>query len=302
MANQAFDPERMSALDAPGSDALWEYIQSGEYADFTAEWYADALAMGMIADDDRSDGQVYSEIGFRAASLGDIEAAGGLSYCRQFRKESNGGIQTVNRPDKCKLCHNIKNQVKFEECLQRCGNLGPQNDVVLNFDDMKVHCKQLNTKMDRRKRACTTFLMYVIYNPRYPTLVKPVTREQIIKGRYCIKVTKLRNPWIYCEKDCSSVVRQDTVNKHGVTLMTAAENLAQCESRFEMCNRYLDTYWANTNPNGKWQDRAGIPCKELPKQFTSAPPSNHPVNDELRCGPVVCDWIPKSEQPWCPKE
>lgn len=85
MANQAFDPERMSALDAPGSDALWEYIQSGEYADFTAEWYADALAMGMIADDDRSDGQVYSEIGFRAASLGDIEAAGGLSYRKKSK-------------------------------------------------------------------------------------------------------------------------------------------------------------------------------------------------------------------------
>lgn len=255
MANQPFDPERMSHFDEPGSDELWDYMQSGEYEDFTAEWYQDAGKMGQILDDEREAGDGYSEIGFRSFSLQDLINAGGLSYCRILAK-----MQDVNQPM-------------------------PISSAFNTISDMKVHCKDLNKKMNWRKRACTTFLMFVTYNPRYPNLIGPITQKQVKKARYCKKITKLRNPWRYCTASCPAV--------QGI-------NVPRCMYRRSQCNKYLDEFWKNTNPTtGRWQDRAGIPCKELPKQFKSTPPGNHPVNDHLRCGPVVCDWIPTSEQPWC---
>ena len=29
------------------------------------------------------------------------------------------------------------------------------------------------------------------------------------------------------------------------------------------------------------------------------PSETHPLNDVLRCGPRICDYIPGSELPWC---
>ena len=64
LASQPYDPERMENLDQPGAEDLYAYLESGEYEDFTAEWYEEAIEMGMLADKDRQEGG-YSEAGFR---------------------------------------------------------------------------------------------------------------------------------------------------------------------------------------------------------------------------------------------
>jgi len=277
MANQKYDPNAMIEIDEPGAENLWEYLQSGEFEDFTADWYQDAQKMGMIADDDREAGDGYSEAGFRSFSLEDLINAGGLPYCRAIKKMLDG-----NKPEDI-------NQLASPSSNSNYGivyNAVQNSNALTDYQDMKRHCKDMNKKMNRRKRACTTFLMYVTYNPRYPNLVGPITEKQKTKAKYCKKITKLRNPWRYCQATCP--------------LNTPGVNHVRCTMRRRNCNKVLDEFWRNTNPKtGRWQDRAGIPCRDLPKQFKSAPPSDHPVNNQLRCGPVVCDWIPGSERPWC---
>merc|ERR1719242_2721815 len=77
----------MTELFEPGAENLWEYLQSGEFEDFTADWYQDAQKMGMIADDDREAGDGYSEVGFRSFSLQDLINAGGLPYSAELSRK-----------------------------------------------------------------------------------------------------------------------------------------------------------------------------------------------------------------------
>ena len=173
--------------------------------------------------------------------------------------------------------------------------VGIESNALAVYNEIKGHCKTLNSRMNARKRACTKFLMTVWYNPRYPNLVGPITQKQRTKAAYCRKITKLRNPWRYCKASCTGPAC-DPMNKKDDK--NPCINASKCQRKKWMCNIMLDEFWKNMS--WRWRDRSGIPCRELPKQFKGvAPPSDHPINDQLRCGKVICDWIPGSEQPWC---
>jgi len=305
MAAQPYDPEDLSVLEQPGSEELFEYMKTGEFEDMTAEWYEEALAMGMIAQDERESGEGYSEVGLREHTLAEIDRViserpqhlepgaypkedligpavitGGLSYCKALHKMKDHHVpQNPTHPKNPNMNTGTKCKKNKKSCPTSIGH-AVNPSVNSDYNDMMGHCKDLNKKMNWRKRACTTFLMYVIYNPRYPNLIGPITTKQKRKGKYCKKITKLRNPWRYCTATCP--------NKPGI-------NVSRCLSRRVTCNDILNEYW---NMHTK-RDRSEAPCRPLPKQFDSPPPSGHPVNQELRCGPIVCDWIPYSERQWC---
>merc|ERR1719230_1131902 len=77
----------MEHLDEPGAEDLYAYLESGEYEDFTAEWYDEAIEMGMLADNDRQEGG-YSEAGFRnfnknpAVMKGNHKYGNTVAYCK----------------------------------------------------------------------------------------------------------------------------------------------------------------------------------------------------------------------------
>jgi len=309
-------------------------LESGEFEDFTAEWYEEAIEMGMLPDDERQEGG-YSEVGFRnfnenpAVMKGKHKYGNTVAYCKAVndikvpkwkpsKQPTNDNCSPNCEPgDDPKLADfGALNAPKWQSLWgkpheagvdpkdQAPGSnvnygthftVGSQSNALAVYNEIKGHCKTLNKKMNARKRACTKFLMTVTYNPRYKNLVGPITQKQIAKGRYCKKITKMRNPWRYCKASCTGTPC-DPMNKKDEK--NPCINASKCNRKKWMCNIMLNEFWKNMS--WRWKDRSGIPCRELPKQFKGvAPPSDHPINDNLRCGPVVCDWIPGSEQPWC---
>merc|ERR550539_2244480 len=163
--------------------------------------------MGMIADDDREAGDGYSEVGFRSFSLQDLINAGGLPYCRAVKIMLDG-----NKPEDINHLASVESNSNYGINY----NAIQQSNALTDYQDMKKHCKDMNKKMNRRKRACTTFLMYVIYNPRYPNLVGPITQKQVTKGKYCSATCPANTPNV---------------------------NVARCTKRKRNCNKVLDEFW-----------------------------------------------------------
>merc|ERR1711972_759689 len=80
-------------------------------------------------------------------------------------------------------------------------NPGYGKGELSTMEDYKMlteQCDELYALMAKRRAACTkTLLDY--YNPRRKWRLKPHHKARV---KYCRKIVKLRNPYIWCKKKC----------------------------------------------------------------------------------------------------
>ena len=63
---------------------------------------------------------------------------------------------------------------------------------------VQVQCRELYDLMARRRAACTKLLLDY-YNPKRKWKLKAYHKARM---KYCRKVVKLRNPFVWCKKNC----------------------------------------------------------------------------------------------------
>lgn len=192
--------------------------------------------------------------------LSNIQNSGGLSFCQEFW---NTDPMKVNG-----FC---------DKYLTYYSSPWHTSSTEITCGMIKYQCNELTKLMKRRRSACTKSLLE-IFNPKRKWKLKPHHQARL---KYCRKIVKLRNPYVWCKKNCAS-------NERG----------NRCRQKKAQCTCKLNKWLANNRALVSG-DRSGIRCNPLPKGVTEMPSETHPLNDVLRCGPRVCDYIPGSELPWC---
>lgn len=235
-------------FNGPGSSELIESLVSDSFEnmdEFIAE-FADEEDDGF-----RGVGGPPSEQMFRGVTLQQIMNAGGPEFCRDMSK-----IRPENRP--------------------RPGMPG-----WTQWSEMMGKCAELNGVMSKRRTACINFLMKIVYNPLRDYDLKPFEKT---RHKYCYDITKLRNPWLWCEKKCP-------LGKKG----------RFCNNKKNQCNQRLDTWIANKEA---LKDKSNTKCRPLPNGMKTPPPANHPANNKRKCTKVgkqwKCEAIIGADLPWCP--
>jgi len=237
------------AMTGPGSSEIFASLASDPFENMNEflEEFGDANEEGF-----RGVGGGFGEEGFRAVTLQQIMNAGGPEYCRDMSK-----IKPSNRPRAGEPGYTI-----WKEMMDKCG--------------------ELNSVMDKRKAACHNFLMKVVYNPKREYELKPV---ELTRQKYCHDITKLRNPWLFCEKRCPRGRKGKFCNKKKI-----------------QCNNNLKIWMKNTELLKESDD-----CRPLPHGHKTPPPPNHSANNKRKCvkapgkkGKWNCEAIPGAELPWCP--
>lgn len=240
------DPVFSDAMTGPGAEEIFASLSEDPF-----ENLEDFLAE--FGDDDGFRGVGgFGEQGFRAVTLQQIMNAGGPEYCRDMSK-----IRPSNRPS--------------------AGQPG-----YSTWKQMMDACGELNSVMDKRKAACHNFLMKVVYNPNREYELKPMEKT---RQKYCHDITKLRNPWLFCERNCPK-------GRKG----------RFCQKKKNQCKNNLKV-WQDNNEKLKTSDD----CRKLPQGMKVPPPPNHPANNKRKCTKTqtkkavwTCVEIPGSHLPWCP--
>lgn len=249
-AEQEYDEIFSEAMKGPGADELLASLTGDDFEDMTdfVNEFGDEGEDGF-----RGVGGGLDEAAFRGVTLQQIMNAGGPEFCRDMSK-----IRPQSRP--------------------KAGQPGWKQ-----WSEMMDKCAELNGVMNKRKAACHNFLMKIVYNPNREYQLKPMEQT---RQKYCFDITKLRNPWMWCEKKCINGRRGRF-----------------CKTKKAACKRKLEV-WNMNNKDLKKQAKGDKQCRPLPTGLKVPPPPNSPLYDKRRCKKVGkkwnCEYIEGSDLPFCP--
>jgi len=247
---EEYDEIFSSAMKEPGADELIASLVGDDFEDMTdfVNEFADEADDGF-----RGVGGGLDEAAFRGVTLQQIMNAGGPEFCRDMSK-----IRPQSRP--------------------KAGQPGWKQ-----WSEMMDKCKELNGVMNKRKAACHNFLMKIVYNPNRKYELKP---QEKTRHKYCFDITKLKSPWMWCEKTC----------KKGRKGRFCNTRKAQCKKRLAV--------WQENNKSLKDQKKGDKKCRPLPEGLKVPPPPNSPLYDKRKCKKVGkkwnCEYVENSDLPFCP--